>query len=428
MKVIEGVPRAPWVLVAVLALTAAPGALLAQGEQDTLTVATAVAMAREINPALRASILSADAAAERVSRAGALPDPMLMLGLMNWSITDFSPSEPMSMNAIQLSQRFPWPGKLGFSEERFEHLATAERLDVAEAELQLVARVKRVYFQVASIDRSIAIMEETRGLLRDFLDIASAMYAVGTAVQQDVLQAQVAVAQMTEDITVMRENRRAMAARLNALLGRAATIPVQAVELPLMLEQLQPTDSLVQLAVNHRPALAAAHRRTQAANAGYRAARRALYPDLTLTLGYGHRPDFKDLFTVAVGFSIPLWAGSNQLPLRREMEVLESSASARATEIYNETYARLAELSAEATRAGNLSTLYTTSVLPQARAAVESALSAYRVGGVDYATLVQNQMTVNQYEIKLVQLAADYHRAVAEIDALVGGNLEVENE
>jgi outer membrane protein TolC len=427
MKIPTGVLRA-WLLVLVLTLQPGSSPLIAQDESDTLRLGEAVTMAREINPALRASILSADAAAERVSRVGALPDPMLMLGLMNWSTSDFSPSEPMSMNAIQLSQRFPWPGKLGFSEERAEHLAEAKQLDVAEADLQLQARVKRVYFQIAFLDRSVSIMEDTRELLQTFLEVASTKYAVGTAVQQDVLQAQVAVAQMTEDITVMQQNRHAMAARLNALLGRAATVSIGSVELPEALDRLQPADSLVELAVRRRPALAAAHKRTLAANAGYRAARRTLYPDFTLTLGYGQRPDFDDLFTVAIGFSIPLWAGSSQLPLRREMEALESSTDAMATELYNETYARLAELSAEAVRATNLSNLYATAVIPQARAAVESALSAYRVGAVDYMTLVQNQMTVNRYEIQMVQLAADYHRAVAEIFALVGGDLEVEND
>ena len=105
MKITAGTPWAPYLLVFVSALLAGPGTLIGQDEPDTLQLATAVTIAREINPTLRASILSADAAAERVSRVGALPDPVLMLGLMNWSTNDFSPSEPMSMNAIQLSQR-----------------------------------------------------------------------------------------------------------------------------------------------------------------------------------------------------------------------------------------------------------------------------------------------------------------------------------
>jgi outer membrane protein TolC len=334
----------------------------------------------------------------------------------------------MSMNSIQLSQRFPWPGKLGFSEDRAQHLAQAQHLDAREAELRLVARAKSVYFRLAFMDRSLGIMADNRELLRNFLEVASTMYAVGSGLQQDVLQAQVAVAQMTEDITAMQQTRRAMAARLNTLLGRAAIAPIGAVQLPIAGGELPTVDSLLGLAVNHRPALAAAHERSLAANAGYRAARRTLYPDLTLTLGYGQRPDFEDLFTVMVGFSIPIWAGSKQLPMRREMQAMESAAEAMATELYNETFARLAELRAEAVRASNLLQLYTTSVLPQARVAVESALSAYRVGGVDYTTLVRNQMTVNQYGIQMVELTADYHRAVAEILALIGGELEVTDE
>jgi cobalt-zinc-cadmium efflux system outer membrane protein len=57
---------------------------------------------------------------------------------------------------------------------------------------------------------------------------------------------------------------------------------------------------------------------------------------------------------------------------------------------------------------------------PQARAAVESALSAYRVGKVDYTTLVGSEMTVNQYEIEQVRLAARYQEAAARIEALLG--------
>ncbi len=54
---------------------------------------------------------------------------------------------------------------------------------------------------------------------------------------------------------------------------------------------------------------------------------------------------------------------------------------------------------------------------------MESALSAYRVGRVDYTTLVKNEMTVNRYQIEAVRLTADYHQAMAELEALVGTDL-----
>lgn len=401
-------------------LLAPLGAARAQ-EGDTLRLRDVIRLARDANPMLQAARLRADAAAERVPQAGAWFDPQVSLGLMNRPVDDFGTDQPMTMNTVQLSQRFAWPGTLGFAKERARHLAAAERLDAADLEAQVTARVATVYARLAFMDRAIAIMEGTRGLLRDFFEVSQAMYAVGTGLQQDVLQAQVAVAAMTEDITVMVQDRIAMAARLNALLGRPASAHVPALELAPVGEALPPVDVLMARSVEARPALQAAGARVDAADAGYRAARRRLFPDLMVTLGYGQRPAFDDLATLMVGFSVPLWAGSRQLPMRREMEAMRAMEEARALDLHNETFARLTELRAEAERARSLTALYGSAILPQARAAVESALSAYRVGQVDYMTLVENEMTVNRYEIEVVRLTAEYHRAVAQIEALLGG-------
>jgi cobalt-zinc-cadmium efflux system outer membrane protein len=390
---------------------------------DTLRLADVVAAARATNPALRAARLSADAAAEAVPQSGALPDPQLQLGLMNRPLNGFGASQAMTMNTVQLTQVLPWPGKLGFAEERARRIASAGDRDADEAELELVARVKASYFQLAFMDRALAVMDQTRRLLRGFLQVSSAMYAVGTGLQQDVLQAQVSVARMTEDITVMAQDRVAAAARLNALLGRGATEAVGPLELPAAADSLPSVDSLMVLAAARRPALAAAQQRVLAAAAGYRAARRALYPNLMVGVAYGQRPRFDDMVSLMVGFSVPLWAGSRQLPLRREMQAQQSAAEARARNLYNETFARLAEQRAAASRAAVLSRLYTTAVLPQARASVEAALSAYRVGRVNYLTLVNDQMTVNRYAIESVRLTAQYDSAVAEIEALTGAGV-----
>jgi outer membrane protein, heavy metal efflux system len=130
------------------------------------------------------------------------------------------------------------------------------------------------------------------------------------------------------------------------------------------------------------------------------------------------------MVSLMVGFSLPLWAGSRQLPVRQEMQARQASEQARARNLYNETYARLAELRAEAVRARNLSDLYATAILPQARASVDAALASYRVGQVNFMSLVDNQMTVNRYAIERVRLLAEYHEAEAEIDALLGTGAE----
>jgi len=219
-----------------------------------------------------------------------------------------------------------------------------------------------------------------------------------------------------------------MAARLNALLGREATVPVPVLELPPPAASLPAAEELMEAAARRRPALQAARRRVLAAEAGYRAARRAVYPDITVSLGYGQRPQFDDFVTLMFGINIPVWAGSKQLPMRQEMKAMQSMEEARELDLYNETFAELTELRAQAERARNLSQLYATSVLPQARSAVESSLSAYQVGEVDYMTLVANEMTVNRYLIENVRLTAEYHQAVAQVEALVGGALGGAND
>lgn len=413
---VAAAPRLP-------AQAAAPGhsPAAAPAPGDTLRLADLIAAARQANPALQAARLDADAAAARVSQAGALPDPQVQLSLDNRPINGFGTMEPMTMNAVQVTQTIPWPGKLGFAERRARDLAAAGRLDAAEAENDLVARVTGVYYQLGYMDRALAVMGQTRDLLRGFLQVATAMYGVGTGQQQDVLQAQVAVAKMSEDITVMRQDRVAMAARLDALLGRDATAPVGPVDLPAAEDTLPPVDSLMALAAARRPALAAARQRVAAAEAGYRQARRDLFPDVMVGASYGQRPRYDDMVSLMVGFSIPLFAGSRQLAERREMQAEQAEQQAAARDLSNETYARLAELRAEALRARDLAELYATSILPQARASVQAALASYRVGQVNFMSLVDNQMTVNRYAIESVRLEAEYHGAVAEIASLTGG-------
>lgn len=410
------------VLGGVVALGVPTGWLLAQEPRgDSLSLEEAVTTARTANPMLQAARLRADAALERVPQAGAPPDPQLSFGLMNRPLSGFGTDEPMTMNQVQLTQMLPWPGTLRFRKQSARHLAQASVHDADEAEAMLLARVKAVYYELAYMDRALQIMERTRGLLRDFLQVSQARYSVGTGLQQDVLQAQVTVARMTEDITVMTQDRIAVAARLNALLGRDATVPVVGLELLPPGEAPPEVDALMALAAERRPALQAARARVEAAEAAYRAARRELYPEFMLGLAYGQRPQFDDMATVMIGVRVPLWAGARQLPMRREMLAMQAMDEAEARDLTNETLARLTELRAEAERARRLAQLYATAVLPQARAAVESALSAYRVGRVDYMTLVENEMTVNRYEIATVRLTADYHRALAELEALVGG-------
>jgi outer membrane protein TolC len=389
---------------------------------ETLTVIEATRIALQANPMLRAARFLADAATQRIGPAGALPDPQLQFGLMNRMASQFgSTADPMTMNQVQLMQMLPWPGKLGNARRAAEHSARAARADADDQALMLEAQVRMAYYEVADADRALDVMRRTQGLLRDFLRVSTTMYAVGSAVQQDVLRAQVEVARMGEEITRMEQERVAMAARLDALLGREASVPVPTLELPEPGDSLPSVDSLIARALGHRPALQAGAERLAAADAVLAGARRELFPDLQLGFAYQSRPAFPDMMSLMVGISLPIFAGGRQLPMRRQMAAMRDMSAAELLNLRNETTARIVETRARAVRDRDLVQLYRSSILPQARGAVQAALSSYRVGRVAFMQLVDSQMTVNQYEIETIRLLADYQQALGELAALTGG-------
>ena len=84
-----------------------------------------------------------------------------------------------------------------------------------------------------------------------------------------------------------------------------------------------------------------------------------------------------------------------------------------------DTRGRVAELYASAERARRLGGLYQGTILPQAHTTVASALAAYQVGGVDFMTLLDDQMTVNRYRQDLFALEAQRGQALAELEMLL---------
>ena len=76
-----------------------------------------------------------------------------------------------------------------------------------------------------------------------------------------------------------------------------------------------------------------------------------------------------------------------------------------------------------ASTSNRLSTLYSYSVLPQARLALESSLASYQVGNADFLTVLTNFVTVLNYEINYEEQNARYQEALARLEPLVGLDL-----
>jgi len=74
-------------------------------------------------------------------------------------------------------------------------------------------------------------------------------------------------------------------------------------------------------------------------------------------------------------------------------------------------------------KSSKLIKLIKTGIIPQARQSLESALAAYSVDKVDFLTLIDNQVTLLNWEIKYHRELTDYEQNLAMLENLVGKEL-----
>ena len=64
--------------------------------------------------------------------------------------------------------------------------------------------------------------------------------------------------------------------------------------------------------------------------------------------------------------------------------------------------------------------LYKNEIIPQAAQSVESALIAYQTDKVDFLTLLNNQITLFQYELDYYKVVSDYNKDIAVLEYATG--------
>lgn len=427
------VPKKPWTtplfVGLFLALSTGPAAAQApsRGERGFLTLGEVLDLARAGNPRLLAARSLAEATSTREDAAGTLPDPTLQLGVMNLGLPDLSSSMPASMApAIQAMQVFPFPGKLSLRREIAERSTEMAEASSEEVWWDVRTKTATAFYELYATDGQLVVMRATRKLLENFETVANAMYAAGMGRQADVLRANVEIARMDADITRMESARVAAAARLNGLVDRPADTPVGDPVLGSLPNRLPMTDTLLAWAEESRPLIRRSLVDVDRADRELALARKEIWPNVSLGLQYGQRSTVtgtQHMGGLMVGFSLPIFAGSRQLRLRDEATAMKQMAEAELASVRADVDASLGETVADLDWSRTLIALYRTEILPQARATVESSFSSYRVGAVDFMTLVDAEMAVNRFEAELYVFLSKYGTAVAELERTIGRQL-----
>lgn len=421
----------PWIArSAIVALVAGPPppafAQSAALEPEGLRAYISQVLAR--NPGLLAADARLGAADQRISPAGALPDPVLTLGAMSVPVPSFDfEREPMTQFPIVIQQRFPFPGKQAAASQVMRADSVVAVWDRGRVESDLVADAVRAYYALASARTNLEVWLGRVGLADLAITVAQARYETGAAPQTDLLRARLRRAELGEQRSELDAVVAARQAQLDALRAGPGVEVVTPIltstdALPgLRGDPVPRADTLAPVLASRSPALRAADAEVARARQAARTFDIAGRPDFTVGLTAAPRLGGREMFVSAlIGLSIPLYSGSKQSPAAQAAR-MEVEAAARD---FADLSARL-EADARAVAAG-VSGLHrrilqtTDEILPLAEAASASALSRYRVGEIEFGAVLGAQDDLFRLQLKLAGLLGEYAAARGELASLIG--------
>ena len=387
-----------------------------------MPLADVVAEAVAKNPAIAAAQRRYDAAKQRPVQERSLPDPMVSAGY-NASGNPLPGAglgtEPIANIGFIVSQELPYPGERTLRASIASREADAEFQQIEAARLSITARVKQAYYRLAYTYAVGDVLTRNRDLLDLLLKVSENRYAVGQAAQQDVIKAQTQLSILELQLERVRQERATREGALNALLTRPAATPVgQPEDLQLTPFDLS-LDSLVKAANEHAPMLRRDQIMIDRSLLAVDAARKEYTPDFAVSGGYYYMGAMPPMYEFRFDVKVPLQRARRAGAVAEQLSTVEQARSA-----YDSTrldlQGRVQEDYQMASTSIRLARLYRETVLPQARLALESSMSSYQTGAVDFLSVLTSFGTVLEYEMTYFDELASYHTAISRLEEMTG--------
>ncbi|SMG63902.1 [weak similarity to] Outer membrane efflux protein [methanotrophic bacterial endosymbiont of Bathymodiolus sp.] len=393
-----------------------------------LTLQSAIDIAVQDNPSLAQIQARSEAMAAIPSQVGTLPDPVISFNALNLPVDTFDTrQENMTQMQGGISQAIPFFGKLALREQAATYQAEAATHDVTEARFRLLRDVKKTWWALFYLDRALEIIVVNQNLLRQFVKIAQTKYEVGEGLQQDVLLAQLELSKLLDTEIRLTGAIDKAKAQLNALLDRPAN---QAFKIPVQIQENLPTLQeealLFEQAENYRAILASRRESINAAQSRLDLAKKDFFPDFKVGAFYGGRDDTlagrerADFLSLKISMNVPIFAATKQQKAvdQRSSELMQQRYALQ--DQWNNVRAEISTAYSDFHQTKNLTVLFKSGIIPQARQTVASMLAGYQVNKVDFLNLVRSQITLYNYETQYWQALTQANQALAQLTAMVG--------
>ncbi len=357
-------------------------------------------------------------------QAATLPDPEI-------SMQHFTVGSPQPFSGYEtsdfyytgfgVSQDIPGPGKLRLQKSEAEKDADYSRHRYEAAERAVEEKVKELYYELFYHAKTLAILDRNQDELQHIQQIAEVRYRAGEGLQQDLIKAQLQTTEILKEHAMHHQEEDQEQLELKQLMGRdpdSRNIEIGDVGATNL--QLD-TSQLAELAGSGSPELAADRAMEARSAEALKLAHQGYWPDFTV--GYAYQktgPGFSDYYMLSVGAKVPLYFWRKQTPAI-EQAALEAESAREQTRATRLQVSSDAESSLVAMRtAERIMSIYRDGLIPQAETSQASAMAAYRVGKVDFQTLLSSVLDLQNLRQEYFRSLADHEIAIAKIQQIVG--------
>jgi len=403
--------------------------LLFSEEEDPLSKSsirlnTLVEEVLKRNPNLEAARERVRAAAEVVPRVQVIDDPEFKF------LSDFnkfkSKSEFIPMLQYQISQTFPFPGKLRLKGKVAAEILKQFQSSEITTTKDLILQTKKLYFQLALNQASLFINQNNRDISKNIIDDSLALYRSGKGSYEEVIKSQVELQKLDEELLTIEADRIFIISMLNAILNRPQSEKIGEAEQTTSPAVSLDYEKLEKVAMQERPELKELKAMVQEQEMMSRLAKRDYFPDFTISAGYEqiteHLSD--NAWVASLSFKIPLWVAKRQKRQVREAKA-RASANVNALKAMEAMIqGQIQEILGKLKAVEEKLLLYQTGLLPKILEALKAAEVSYRVGQGDFLILLDTRRQYQNIELEYERVKAERETLLAELERAIGISLE----
>jgi outer membrane protein TolC len=391
-----------------------------------LTIAEVTRTALANNASIKATRAKWEMMRARVPQAAAWEDPMIGADVERYGTTQFGTYTDIE---YMVSQRIPFAGKNRSRARAADAEALATLEELRRQQLDVIMKARSGYFRLANAFAQLDVNRRNESLLEQFVEISRTKYQVGGQNQADVLLAETDLIRLQEQQRDLERTVSDAQSQLNVLMNRPARSPLgQPADLTIHQTVLS-ASRLEALALANRPELLMAERKINAEEQKLEVAKRDWIPEPEVRIearqyrGMSSRGITE--YDTGIFFNVP-WGNwkkyaAQENEARRSIDMATQEREA----------ARIQALGLVRDQLRKIETfhhhveLFQDRLLPTARLTVETSRTGYESNKATFLELITAQRGLRDIEATYYMHLAEYHMALAELEAIVGSDLQI---